>query len=104
MVTKTKHRKEFRDKADTFIRSVIRHRRMLITEGKSSVNEMKALRIMEEITNSLPYTNFTNKGMAKFFLSHADDIRYLIKADDVNKSVRYNQLKMLSKSHQYLQS
>lgn len=102
MVTKTKHRQEFKDKADHFIRSVIRHRRLLITEGKSSVNEMKALRIMEDITNSLPYTNFTNKGMAKFFLSHADDIRYLIKAGNVDKFTKFNQLKMLSKSYQYL--
>lgn len=102
MVTNTKRRQEFRYIAGKFIRAVIHHRRLLITTGKSTTNEMRSRKIMSHLETQINAVNFTNKGMAKLFLANADDIRSLIKHDDVLKHNDFNWMKQLSLTHQYL--
>lgn len=96
MVATYTYRKEFRDKADKFIRNVIQHRRLLITTNKSSINEDRARKIMKHLETNLNGVNFINKGMAKFFLLNADDIEYLIKSDDKLKLREFYILKSKS--------
>lgn len=79
-----------------FIKAVIRHRRMLITENKSTLNKMRALKIIEYLERN-NRKDYTKLGAARFFHKNADDIRYLIKHDDVEKFNMFNQINMISK-------
>jgi len=73
------------------IREVIRQRNRLINAKRSSVNVMKALRIIEKLTRHNG-CNFTDRGAAKYLKQHADEIRYLIDANNVNLFNRLNML------------
>jgi len=77
------------------VKAIIIHRKMLITRKCSSINPMRAQRIIEDLERTLT-VNFTDKGAAKFFLKHANDIRYLIKPDDTYKHNLFNQINMLA--------
>lgn len=102
MVTNTKHRQEFRDRVDNFIRKVIQHRRLLISTGKSVKNDTRCIRTIEHLNRQIKGQNYNNKGMAVLFLDNLDDIRYLIRDNDVDKFNTFNQLKQLSETYKYL--
>lgn len=85
------HRKEYKTQVACLIRNIIRHRRQLITRRKSIINELKAVRIIEDLERNM-VNNFSQKGMAKFLLCKHREIRYLIKHDDINKFNELNRL------------
>ena len=74
-----------------FVRSVIRHRNVLISRQISTTNKMKTLRLIEQLTraNSLTYSD---PGSARFFLNNQSDILYLINQGDTEKLTRFREL------------
>lgn len=78
MVTMPTYRKDLRDNVHHFIQKVIRHQRLLISKGKSDLNQAKANRIIKSLDDHLKQVNFTDKGMVKYFLDKQKDIDFLI--------------------------
>ncbi|MBL7105804.1 MAG: hypothetical protein ISS18_15880 [Bacteroidales bacterium] len=94
-------RKNFSYRIERFLRAVIRHRRLLISKNKSPVNKLRALNLIAHIERHLQ-SGFSNKGFARFFLKNKDEIRYLIKDEDIKKLNDFNRFIHLSQSYQYL--
>jgi len=74
-----------------FVRSVIRHRNVLIGRQISATNKMRTLRIIEQLTRSNAI-NYTDRGAAVFFLASQDDILFLINQGDTEKLTRFREL------------
>jgi len=64
-----------------FLHKLIALRKRLIKDGKSNVNQMKAISIIERLENFLKaYPNASEEGIKKIILKYRDDIKFLIPA------------------------
>lgn len=79
-----------------FTKSVIKHRRRLISIKKSSINPAKAESLMDKLNRNLR-KNAKREWAVGFMKMFGDDIKYLIKYDDFEKHNKFNELSMLSK-------
>jgi len=62
---------------------------------------MKTLRIIEELSRDNKLSR-SDRGAARFFLKHSDDILYIIKSGDAEKISKHQQLMNESTQFQHL--